>query len=54
MHQIDGETDYWWKKKYEEQLMEELMVAVLCIGSTRCRKENDVLQLHLGEFSMGG
>lgn len=26
MHKIHGTTDYWQKKKHEQQLMEELMV----------------------------
>ena len=30
MHKIHGTTDYWQKKKHEEQLMEELMVGVCC------------------------
>lgn len=33
MHKIHSATDYWQKKKHEEQLMEELMVGVCIIVS---------------------
>ena len=29
MHKIHSATDYWQKKKHEEQLMEELMVGMI-------------------------